>query len=44
MGERWSKFQCLMYKNLLANTGMTSGKIYFDEICFWIEFKKDEKI
>ena len=40
MGVKWSKFQCLLTKNLLENTGMHIGKIDHNALSYWIEFKE----
>ena len=42
MGEKWSKFQCLMFTHLLELTGTSIGKSSYDELSFWIEFKTKE--
>ena len=42
MGEKWSKFQCLMFAHLLELTGTSIGKSSHDELSFSIEFKTKE--
>ena len=38
MGNRWSKFQCILTKNLLEHTGMYVVQTDYDDLSYWIEF------